>query len=65
MQALKPTLQLHTREENDNGICINSLIMKHNGNNYHLYANTKDTIYIFSESIALYVLTVNKGNYSA
>lgn len=60
MQAIKPTLQLHTREENDNGIYINSLIMKHSGNNYHLYAGTKDTLYAFSESIALYVLTVNR-----
>jgi hypothetical protein len=60
MTPIKPTLQLHTREENDNGIYINSLIMKHNDNNYHLYAGTKDTIYVFTESIALYVLTINR-----
>jgi hypothetical protein len=62
MTPIKPTLQLHTREENDNGIYINSLIMKYNGNNYHLYAGTKDTLYIFQESIALYALTLNKQN---
>jgi hypothetical protein len=60
MTAIKPALQLHTREENDNGIYINSLLMKHNGNNYHLYAGTKDYIYIFTEGIALYVLTINR-----
>ena len=60
MTPIKPTLQLHAREENDNGIYISSLIMKHKGNNYHLHAGTKDTIYIYQESIALYVLTVNR-----
>lgn len=57
MTPITPTL--HTNQ-NDSGIHINSLILKHNGNNYHLYAGTKDTIYIFSESIALYVLTINR-----
>jgi hypothetical protein len=61
MTPITPTLKLHTREE-DNGIYINSLIMKHNGNNYHLHAGTKDTIFIFQESIALYVLNVNTIN---
>jgi hypothetical protein len=62
MTAIKPAIKLHTREEDDNGIHIDSLIIKINGNNYHLYAGTKDTIYIFQESIALYVLTLNKQN---
>jgi hypothetical protein len=62
MTPIKSTLQLHTREENDNGTYVNSLIMKHQGNNYHLFAGTKDTINIFSQSIALYVLTINRIN---
>jgi hypothetical protein len=61
MTAIKPTIKLHTREE-DNGIHINSLIMKHNGNSYHLYGGARDTIHVFSQSIALYVLTINKVN---
>jgi len=61
MTAIIPVIKLHSRQE-DNGIHINSLIIKHNGNNYHLYASTKDTIYIFQESIALYVLNINKIN---
>ena len=59
MTPITSTLKLHTYQDND-GIHINSLIMQHNDNSYHLYANTKDTIYIFSESIALYVLAVNR-----
>ncbi|QWV94890.1 hypothetical protein KP004_06850 [Geomonas oryzisoli] len=59
MTPITPELKLHTHQDS-NGIHINSLIFKHKGNNYHQYAGTKDTIYIFSESIALYVLTVNR-----
>ena len=59
MTPITPTLKLHTHQDNS-GIYINSLIMKHKGNNYHLHAGTKDTIYIFTESIALYVLTINR-----
>ena len=59
MTPIIPTLKLHVHQDKD-GIHISSLIMKHSGNSYHLYAGTKDTIYIFSESIALYVLTVNR-----
>jgi len=61
MTAIKPTIKLHTREE-DNGIHINSLIMKHNGNSYHLYGGARDTIHVFTQSIALYVLTISKTN---
>jgi len=59
MTAITPELKLHMHQEQD-GTHINSLIMKHRGNNYHLYAGTKDTVYIFSQPIALYVLTVNR-----
>lgn len=61
MTKITPTLKLHTREE-DNGIHINSLIMKHNGNAYHLFADTRDTIHVFTQSIALYALTISKAN---
>lgn len=59
MTPITTPLKLHTHQDNS-GIHINSLIMTHNGNSYHLYVGTKDTIYIFTESIALYVLTVNR-----
>ncbi|WP_224984489.1 hypothetical protein [Geomonas agri] len=56
---ITPTLRLHTHQDKE-GIHINSLIMRHRGNNYHLYAGIKDAIYIYSQPIALYVLTVNR-----
>lgn len=59
MTPITPELKLHTHQDKGS-IHINSFVMKHKGNNYHLYAGTKDTIYIFSESIALYVLAVNR-----
>lgn len=59
MTPITPELKLHTHQDKD-GIHIDSLIMKYKGNNYHLYAGAKDTIYIFSQPIALYVLTVNR-----
>lgn len=61
MTTITPAIRLHTRAE-DGGVHINSLIMKHNGNAYHLYGGTRDTIHIFTQSIALYVLTINKVN---
>ena len=60
MTAIKPTIKLFTSKD-DNGIHINSLILEHNGNNYHLQGGTGDTIYVFTESIGIYVLTINKG----
>ncbi|WP_243375051.1 hypothetical protein [Geotalea sp. SG265] len=60
MEQITPTLKLHTRQEKG-GTHINSLIMTHKGNSYHLFAGAKDTVHVFSESIALYVLTVNKA----
>lgn len=59
MTPITPELKLHTHQDKD-GTQINSRIISHKGNNYHIYAGTKDIIYIYSESIALYVLTVNR-----
>lgn len=57
---LSPSIKLHTRQQ-DQGTYINALTLEHNGNNYHLHGGTRDTIYIFTESIGIYVLTINKG----
>ena len=61
MTAITPTIKLFTSNKNT-GIQINSLIMAHNGNHYHFHGATNDTIHVFQQSIALYVLTTNKGN---
>lgn len=60
MTAITPTIKLFTSKEEDNtGIHINSLILEHNGNNYQFHGGSNDTIHVFTESIALYVLTIN------
>jgi hypothetical protein len=62
MTAIKPTIKLFTSQEDDtNGIHINSLILEHNGNNYQFPGGSNDTIHVFTESVALYVLTVNES----
>ena len=62
MTTIKPTIKLFTTQEDDNaGIHINSLILEHQGNNYQLHGATNDTIHVFAQSIALYVLTINKA----
>ena len=61
MTAITPTIKLFTSHKDNAGIHINSLILEHNGNNYHLPGGTSDTIHVFTQSIALYVLSINKG----
>lgn len=61
MIQISPSIRLFTyRETNESGLQIMSLVFSHNCNNYHLQGRTTDTIYIFTESIGIYVLTVNK-----
>jgi hypothetical protein len=36
------------------------LILEHNNRNYYLNAGTRDTIHIFTKSICIYVLTINR-----
>lgn len=62
MTAIIPTIRLFTSKDNDTGIRINSLILEHKGDNYHLHGGTRDTIHVFTQSIALYVLSINRGN---
>jgi len=63
MTPIKPTIKLFTtQDDNGTGIQVNSLIINHHGNNYHLRGSTGDTIHVFTQSIALYVLSINKSN---
>lgn len=63
MTAITPTIKLFISKEEDNaGIYINSLVMEHDGNNYQFYGSSNDTIHVFTQSIALYVLTINRAN---
>jgi hypothetical protein len=62
MNQISPSIRLLTYQESlENGLKLKTLILEHNGNNYHLQGGTKDTIHVFTESIGIYVLTVNKG----
>jgi hypothetical protein len=60
IQIISPSIKLHTFYQYQ-GTYINALILEHQGNNYHLEGGTSDTIYIFTENIGIYVLTINKG----
>jgi hypothetical protein len=62
MNQLSPSIRLLTYQESiESGLQIKTLILEHNGNNYHLHGGTRDTIHVFTESIGIYVVTVNKG----
>ena len=62
MTAIKPTIKLFTSDKDHDGIHINSVILEHGGNNYHLNGSTGDTIHAYQQNIALYVLSINKNN---
>jgi hypothetical protein len=59
-QITSPSIKLHTCYQYQ-GTYVSALILDHNGNYYHLHGSTRDTIYIFTESIGIYVLTINKA----
>jgi hypothetical protein len=62
MIQISPSIKLFTYKGNiDSGLQIISIVFSHNCNNYHLQGRTTDTIYIFTESIGIYVLTINKA----
>jgi len=60
MAPIMPIIKLHTSYK-DQGAFINSLIIEHNNNNFHLQGGTKDSIHVFTEGVAMYVLTINKA----
>ena len=61
MTAIIPAIKLYTSKDNSS-IHINSLFLEHKGNNYQFQGGTNDIIHVFTESIALYVLSINKSN---
>jgi hypothetical protein len=62
MNQITPTIRLLTgKESQDSGLQIKTLILEHNGNNYHLHGGTGDTIYTFTQGLGIYVLTINKA----
>lgn len=62
MQAIKPTIKLFTSQDDDtNAITINNLYLDHQDNHYQFPGGTNDIIYVFTQSIAIYVLTINEA----
>jgi hypothetical protein len=60
MTPITPVVRLFTSQDNqDSGLHINSLILEYKGNNYHLHGGTRDTIHVFTQGIAIYVLSIN------
>jgi hypothetical protein len=59
MQLITPIIKLHTSREYQ-GTYLNCLIIEHQGNNYHLHGSTGTTIHAYSESICLYILSINR-----
>ncbi|UFS69492.1 hypothetical protein LPW11_16520 [Geomonas sp. RF6] len=55
-----PSIKVHSSQL-DQGTYINGFILEHQGNNYQLPGSAGDTIYVFTQSIAIYVLATNKG----
>lgn len=60
MELISPKIRLLTyHNPQDNGIQLTTFIIEHGQNNFHLQGSTQDTVYVFQESIALYVLSTN------
>ena len=57
-QLVNPTIKLHTIYRHQ-GTYINALVLTHGDNAYHIQGATTDTIHVFMQGIAIYVLTVN------
>lgn len=60
MNRITVPIKLHTTHH-DQGTYLSNLYFEYRGNNYHLQGGTRDTIHVFTESIGIYVLTINKA----
>jgi hypothetical protein len=61
MIQISPSISVFTYQEtNNSGLQIASLVFGYNCHNYHLQGRTTDTIYVFTEGLGIYVLTINK-----
>lgn len=62
MSPIVPTIRKMTfREAKSAGLHSRGLILEHHGKAFNLNAGTSDTIHVFTESIGIYVLTINTG----
>lgn len=60
MNQITPIIKVHTYQKSlETGLQIRSLVLQYQNNCYHLHGGTRDTIYVFTEGVAIYVLTIN------
>ena len=63
MHQINPNIKLFTSQDDDtNAITINSLYLDYQDNHYQFPGGSNDTIHVFVQSIAIYVLTTNETN---
>ncbi len=61
MHQINPTIKLFTSQDDDtNAITINSLYLDYQDNHYQFPGGSNDTLYLFGQSIALYLLSINE-----
>ena len=61
MSPIIPTIRSMTfQEAKSAGLHSRGLILEHRGKTFNLNAGTRDTIHVFTSSIILYVLTINR-----
>lgn len=60
MNQIAPIIKIYVTHEQQ-GSYIKNLILIHEGNNYHFPCRTEDTIYVFTKSICIYLLTINRA----
>jgi hypothetical protein len=62
MTSITPTIRRMTFEEAQQlRLHSRGMAFEHNGNTYNLNAGTSDKIHVFTESICIYVLIINKS----
>ncbi|NVN90948.1 MAG: hypothetical protein HXX11_10130 [Desulfuromonadales bacterium] len=63
MTPILPSIRRMTfQEASEAGLHSGGLILEHRGNSYHLNAGLSDSVHVFTSSIAIYVLTTNRGH---
>jgi hypothetical protein len=61
MTPIIPTVRSMTfQEANSAGLLSRGMILEHQGKTFNLNAGKSDTVHVFTSSIILYVLTINR-----
>ncbi|GFO55582.1 hypothetical protein GMSM_25890 [Geomonas sp. Red276] len=58
-QITNPTIRVHTINR-DEGAYVGALVLTHNDNAFHLQGATADRIYVMTQGVAIYALSINQ-----